>query len=105
MSAGYTFTTFIAWMDGEDERDACVAVTYTHYKGSPQTMTDPAEPPSVEIVEIAPVDPSVTLPGEWTDGSRDEELHPECFEDFKVEMEAAAEWRAQSRRDQMMEGF
>ena len=74
-------------------------MTYSHYKGSPQTMIDPAEPASFEIVSITSLDPSVALPPEWSDGERDEELFEECFADWRAELDDAAEWRAQSRRD------
>lgn len=98
-----SFTTSITWNDGEDE--AKVRVLYVGRAGSPQTMTDPEDPASIEIISINPVDPAITLPAEWTDGDRDEELYDECFEDWDAEAENASEWRAQSRRDQLMGGF
>lgn len=94
-----TFTTTLAWEQDGEEQEATVQVTYSHYKSSPQTMIDPAEPASVEIVSITPLDRSVTLPPEWADGDRDEELFEECFADWQGALDDAAEWRDQCRRD------
>jgi len=99
MSRG-AFVTAIAWNDGED--DAEVRVVYSTHKGSPQTLVDPEELASIEIVSITPLDPTVTLPPEWTSGDRDEELYVECSADRDDEIAEAAEWRAQSRRDDLL---
>lgn len=101
-----SFTTTIMWHDstgGEIEAD--VRVVYAYQKGSPQTMIDPGEPASVEIVSITPTDSSVTLPEDWRAGDHDESLHDECFADWRSDQEEIAEWLAQSRRDQAMGGF
>lgn len=101
------FTTTIMWHDSTGgEVEAEVRVVYQHHKGSPQTMIDPEEPASVEIISIKPVDPSVLLPADWRAGDHDETLHEECFADWQADQEDIAEWLAQSRRDdRLMEGF
>lgn len=106
MSARYTLRTTVMWHDGRGcECEAEVRVTYTAHPGHAGTMIDPPEPASVEIVSIIPVDPSVTLPSGYSAGDFDEAFFEDCLEDFTAERDEAAECRAQSRRDALMEGF
>ena len=106
MSQQYTLKTGTMWHDSAgNEREAEVRVTYTAHRGHAGTMIDPPEPDSVEIVSIVPVDPAVTLPDGYADGDFDDTFFDECLEDYAAEMEEAAEWRAQSRRDALMGGF
>ncbi|KQM18408.1 hypothetical protein [Novosphingobium sp. Leaf2] len=98
-----SFTTTLMWHDSRgSEIEAVVRVTYVGRPGSPQTMTDPEDPASVEIINIAPADKSISVPQSFYE---DEELMGECFDDWRNDEEEAAEWRAQSRRDQLMGGF
>lgn len=84
-------------VDGS-ERD--VRVLYQYHKGYSGSCCEPAEPASVEIIEITPADQSITVPEDYFE---DERLIAECFEDVAAEAEAAAEWRA-SRCDDLMGG-
>lgn len=98
-----SFSTGIIWHDSVGrEIEADVRVTYVGSPGSPQTMTDPGYPAEVEIIDIVPNDKSITVPEAFYE---DDGLVDECFEDWRNDEEDAAEWRAQSRRDQLMEGF
>lgn len=99
-----TFKTSLMWHDSRGgECEAQVFVTYVGTKGFAGDRTDPPEPASVEIVKIVDAnDPSAGIPERFLE---DEDLIAECFEDWKAEEIEAAEWREQSRRDQLMEGF
>lgn len=93
--------TSIAWIEGGEEREAYVGVRYSGHKGFPGSYIDPPEPASVEIddVKVLEGDP---LPADWEPS---DDLLAECLQDWHEEAIEAAEWREQSRRDQLMEGF
>lgn len=95
-------STSITIEDELGETDYDVRVIYSRDKGYKGSYYQPAEPSSVEIVEIQCADKSVTIPEHFYE---DEALLAECMEDWASEEIEAAEWRAQSRRDQLMEGF
>ncbi|WP_159975814.1 MULTISPECIES: hypothetical protein [unclassified Novosphingobium] len=106
MSQRYTLKAAAMWHDSVgNEVEAEVRVTYTAHRGHAGTMIDPPEPASVEIVSIVPVDPTVTLPAGYAAGDFDETFFEDCLEDYAAEMACAAEWRAEARRDALMEGF
>lgn len=85
-----------------DETEYDVRVRYQYDKGYAGSYYQPPEPPSVEILEITPADKALIVPDSFYE---DETLIAECFADVEAEAEEAAEWRAQSRRDQLMGGF
>ena len=103
MSGRGILTTSIMWHDSRgSEVEADVRVIYSRRKGFRGDHIDPPEPSSVEIVEIQCADKSVTIPEHFYE---DEALLAECMEDWASEEIEAAEWREQSRRDRLMEGF
>ena len=102
MSGRGILSTSITIEDELGETDYDVGVIYSRSKGFRGDHIDPPEPSSVEIVEIQCADKSVNIPGHFYD---DEALLAECMEDWASEEIEAAEWRAQSRRDRLMEGF
>lgn len=97
-----SFPTSITIDDELGETEYDVRVTYTGDAGYKGSFHEPAEGPSVEIVSIEPADKSITVPEAFYE---DEGMIAECFADWRAEQEDAAEWRAQSRRDQLMGGF
>jgi hypothetical protein len=99
-----SFTTNLMWHDSRGgECEATVRVTYVGTKGFAGDRIDPPEPASIEIVKIVRVaDPRDSIPDHFT---QDGDLIAECFEDWKADEIEAAEWREQSRRDQLMGRF
>lgn len=102
MSGRGTFTTSITLEDELGETDYDVRVIYSRSKGFRGDRIDPPEPASVEIVSIEPADKSITIPTHFYE---DDGLLAECMEDWAIEEADAEEWRAQSARDRLMEGF
>lgn len=99
---GILFTT-LAWEDANgDEISADVRVIYGRDKGYRGDLTSPPEEASVWIDEILPADKSIAIPERFFE---DDDLIAECMEDWADDEIAAAEWREQSRRDRLMEGF
>lgn len=84
------------------ETEYAVRVLYQYDKGYAGSYYQPPEPASVEIIEITPTDQSLTVPEHFYE---DEGLIAECMADVEEQAAEAAEWRAQSRRDQLMGGF
>lgn len=97
-----SFTTSITIEDELGETEYDVRVLYSRDAGYKGSFYEPPEAASVEIIDIAPSDKSITVPDAFYE---DEDLIAECFADWRAEQEDAAEWRAQSRRDQLMGGF
>lgn len=97
-----TFTTSIVIDNELGENEYDVRVLYQYDKGYAGSYYQPPEPASIEILEITPADKSITVSDSFYE---DEALIAECFADAAAEAEEAAEWRAQSRRDQLMGGF
>lgn len=85
-----------------DETEYDVRVRYQYDKGYAGSYYQPPEPPSVEILEIKPADKALIVPDCFYE---DDALIAECLADVEAEAEEAAEWRAQSRRDQLMGGL
>lgn len=102
MTGRGSFATSITIEDELGETDYDVRVLYSRDAGFKGSLEEPAEEASVEIIKIEPKDQSITVPEHFYE---DENLIAECFADWRAEQEDAAEWRAQSRRDQLMEGF
>lgn len=100
MTCRGTFTTSLVWEDGEDEIEASVAVLYCFSRGYPETMEGPGCDPEIEIISITPKDQTITIPERF---DTDDDLIAECFADARDQEEEAAEWRAQFRRDWLME--
>ena len=96
------FSTSILIKDELGETEYDVRVTYERYAGFKGTYFQPAEPPSIEIIRIEPADQSLTVPDYFYE---DEDLIAEFHADWRAWQDEAAEWRAQSRRDQLMGGF
>ena len=102
MATRGTFATSLCWEDANgDEIEADVRVLYSRDKGFAGDHIDPPEPASIEIISITPADPTVIVPTRF---ETDDDLIAECMADWAAEEIEAAEWRAQSRRDQLMEG-
>lgn len=99
-----TFKTSLIWHDSRgSECEAEVQVTYVGHKGFAGDLTDPPQGATVEITKIVDIaNPSDPIPDRFFE---DEDLLQECFEDWESDEIEAAEWREQSRRDRMMEGF
>ncbi|PQM29430.1 hypothetical protein CVO77_00385 [Sphingopyxis lindanitolerans] len=98
-----SFTTTVIWHDSRgSECEAEVRVTYVGRHGFPETRTDPAEPATVEITDIVPIndDAWAYIPDDLFE--RDD-LIAECFEDWDATCEAAEEARAEDYRDRMRE--
>lgn len=101
---GHRFKTWIRWHDSTGgECEAKVWVTYSRHKGHPGDQIDPPEPDSVDIDDITDADDAGrSIPHSFYD---DDCLKHECFEHWTNDEIEAADWREQSRRDQLMEGF
>lgn len=97
-----TFSTTITICDEHGETDHAVMVTYETHAGYRGDYYQPPEPPSVEITGIKAKGGTMIVPDHFYE---DEGLIRECFDDWKADLEEAAEWKAQSRRDMMMGGF
>ena len=97
-----TLSTSIVIDDELGETEYDVRVLYQYDKGYAGSYYQPPEPASVEIIEITPADQSLTVPEHFYE---DEGLIAECMADVAEQAAEAAEWRAQSRRDQLMGGF
>lgn len=100
----HRFKTHLRWHDSRgSECEAEVFVTYARVRGYAGGMTSPPEPDDVDIEDITVVgDPGADVPSSFYD---DDLLKLECFQDWTNDEEEAAEWREQSRRDRLMEGF
>lgn len=98
---GYLKTS-IMWHDSKGgECEAYVGVRYTGHKGFRGDHIDPPEPATVEIDDIKVIE-GCPLPDDY---EATDELIAECLADWAEEAAEAEEWRAQSRRDQLMGGF
>lgn len=94
--------TSITIEDELGETDYDVRVIYSRDKGYKGSYYQPAEPSSVEIVEIQCADRSVTIPEHFYE---DDGLLAECMEDWASEEADAEEYRAEAARERLMEGF
>jgi hypothetical protein len=96
-----TFGTMLCWLDDAgNEQEASVEVTYSTYAGFNGSMVQPSEDPSVEIQTIERTDPGEPIDyARWED---DADLIAECMQDWAEDIEAAAEYRAEQRRDDAM---
>lgn len=101
----FPFTTYIERGDDEIE----LSVVYDVTPGTPARLygdyPHPEEPAEVEIISVKrDGQPFATTDAE--DAKLQQECEERAGEDMAEEAEAAAEWRAQSRRDErLMEGF
>jgi hypothetical protein len=84
-----TFTTILCWQEGEEDREACVKVSYDYSAGY-----------AGEITAIERTDPGEPI--DFDRWQNDASLIEECFENEVDEREAAAEYRAEQRRDDLM---
>lgn len=94
---------FTTWIErGNDELELAVIYDVTPYRAA--THLQPAEGGEVELISVKHKGAEFNL----TD-AEEAALIAECQErgqrDYAEEMSEAAEWRAQCRRDQLMEGF
>ena len=97
-----TFNTELRWHDSRGgEIEASVRVLYSFTRGYPATLEEPGEEPSYEIITITPADSLLMVPDRFYE---DAELITECAEHWAGEEDAAAEWRAQARRDGLLMG-
>ncbi|MGV7119609.1 hypothetical protein [Sphingopyxis sp. 550A] len=98
-----TFKTTVMWHDSRGfECEAEVQVTYVRRPGYPQTLTDPAEPASVEITDITPLIAGTFLREGLLE---DDGLIKECFEHWCDREAAAEEARADDWRERLREEF
>jgi hypothetical protein len=97
-----TFSTSIVIDDELGETEYDVRVLYQYDKGYKGDYYHPPEPDSVEIIKITPADSGFIVPEHFYE---DDGLIAECLADAANEAVEAAEWREQSRRDALMEGF
>lgn len=96
-----TFKTNVIWHDSRgNEFETEVNVTYVGRRGYPETLTDPAEPATVEITDITPLIAGTYLREGLLE---DDDLIEECFEHWRNTCEAAEERRAEDRHEQLME--
>lgn len=103
MSHARTFKTTILMEDARCfECEIPVKVSYDFDPGYAGDRIDPPYGASVEITEITAYGPEfsgVPIPRRYFD---DESLIAECFENETDEAEAAAEYRAEQRREDSM---
>lgn len=98
---GILFTNLL-WHDSRGgEVETRVRVVYSRHAGFKGDMTDPPEAASVEIVSITSEPGGIDVPAHFMD---DEDLLAECLADWAEDDVRAAEWRAQSRRDDLLMG-
>lgn len=98
-----TFKTNVMWHDSAgNECEAEVRVTYVGRHGFPQTLTDPAEPATVEITDITPLIAGTFLREGLLE---DDGLIEECFEHWRDTCEAAEEARAEDHREMLRLGL
>ena len=102
MSDRGSFSTSITIEDELGETEYDVRVIYDRYRGFPGDRIDPPEDASVEIIEITPADKSITVPEHFYE---DDALIAECMENWAIDVADAEEYRAEARRDRLMEGF
>lgn len=91
-----TFKTHLIWHDSiGNERNCDATVTYVGTNGYPPSLEEPGEPDSVEILSVVDTD-GADLPDHFL---TDEWLIAECHEHWEADVEAAAEYRAEARRE------
>lgn len=96
-----TFKTTVMWHDSRGgECEAEVRVTYVGRHGFPQTLESPAEPATVEITSVEPMQLGGMLPDDLAE--RDD-LIEECFDHWRATCEAAEEQRAEELRERQWE--
>ncbi len=96
-----TFKTTVMWHDSRGgECEAEVRVTYVGRHGFPQTLESPAEPATVEITSVEPMQLGGMLPDDLAE--RDD-LIEECFDHWRATCEAAEEQRADELRERQWE--
>lgn len=97
----HTLSTILCWQEAGEDREACASVVYEVHKGCRETMEQPGEPDAVEIISVTGTEPNGTpIPASMVE---DEDLLEECYQDYLDDIEAAADARADARRDEMME--
>lgn len=95
------FKTTLIWPIGLDEEVECEAmVSYVGRKGFAGDRIDPPEDASVEIIEIKAIDGETVIPDSFFE---DDGLMAECFEDWRDDEIAAAEYRAEQRAETLRE--
>lgn len=98
-----TFTTNVMWHDSQgNEREAEVRVTYVGRHGFPQTLENPAEPATVEITAVEPIELGTDVPAVFIGNG---ELEALCFEHWRDTCEAAKERRAEDHREMLRLGL
>lgn len=90
----HTMTTSLLWHDGVgNEREVETDVTYTVHPARAASLTEPAEPASVEILDVS----NPKVPDHIAEG---QELKDECAAHYREMLEQAAEYRAESAREE-----
>lgn len=96
--SSHRFKTMLSWHDGAgNECEAEVTVHYDRHKAFAGDLTDPPEAASVEITAITGMHSGV--PGLFYE---DDSLLEACMQDWAEDIAAAAEYRADQRRDDAM---
>ncbi len=93
MTKGYLSTHLIWHNSRGNERNTDVTVTYQFLRGSAQTYGQPAEPDSIEILDI---EGAIEVPESFYE---DDALIAECMADYRDRVEYAAEEAADARRE------
>ena len=98
--ASRSFKTTLCWSDEHcDVNEVSVVVSYDTYAGYRGDRIDPPEDSHVEITGIVPGIPGTSIPDRFM---TDDDLLAECMEDWTNDEIAAAEYRAEQRRDYAM---
>lgn len=95
-----TLKTELIWHDSTGMEISCTAVvTYSVDPGYAGDRTDPPQDASVEIIDVSAVDPEYDIPERAIDLDC---LAEECLADWREDLIAAEEYRAEQRRDDAM---
>lgn len=98
--ASRSFKTTLCWSDEHcDDNEVSVVVSYDTYAGYEGDRIDPPEDAHVEITDIVPTLAGATIPDRFM---TDDDLLAECMADWADDEIAAAEYRADQRRDDAM---
>lgn len=96
----HALSTILCWQEGGEDREACAKVTYARHSGYRGDSINPPEDATVEIIAIERTDPGEPIDFErW---QNDADLLAECMDDWSEDLIAAAEYRAEQRRDDAM---
>ncbi len=96
--------TSIIINSGSEDYDVPIEVEYRHYKGCPPTLEHPGDHPETSILSITVISANGKRhSAEWLQElmEYDDELIELIQQDWEEDQDAAAEYRAEMRRDAM----